>query len=286
MQSAGTRLCTIIALDFVCQNRNPWSCVRSILPNERRLDKFPTAVIVHFPGNCEVITGCYFIWIFPEKVGRCEEDGLSPLLALFSSRNESILKDGVDVEGTTAVKHKLFLIVRNHNVSINSSAIVIPPVCPWIARKEVRVFWNPRNARTSSCYLHHGCVEANLFLRNLVLLCPRNLSAISALSCPNELLHQIVVLLGHNGAPILWPFWRSLLKEILLCTMNGRNKFPLPFLRRCGSFCVVHWAERKTDRVRIQFRGARIRGRTNFLSASLRFCQARFTFFRVFLFRE
>ena len=44
---------------------------------------------------------------------------------------------------------------------------------------------------------------ANLLLRNLVLPCPRTLSAISALSCLNELLHQIVVLLGSDGAPIL-----------------------------------------------------------------------------------
>ena len=29
------------------------------------------------------------------------------------------------------------------------------------------------------------------------------LSEISALSCPNEVLHQIVVLLEHNDAPIL-----------------------------------------------------------------------------------
>ena len=28
MQSAGTGLCTIIARDFVCQNRNPWSCAQ------------------------------------------------------------------------------------------------------------------------------------------------------------------------------------------------------------------------------------------------------------------
>ena len=38
-----------------------------------------------------------------ERVEMCEEDGLSSLLALFSSCNESVLKDGVDVEGTTPV---------------------------------------------------------------------------------------------------------------------------------------------------------------------------------------
>ena len=61
---------------------------------------FPIAVMVHFPGNCEVVTGCFFIWIFPERVARCEEGGLSSLLALFSSCNESVLQDGLDAEGT------------------------------------------------------------------------------------------------------------------------------------------------------------------------------------------
>ena len=42
---------------------------------------FPIAVIVHFLGHCKVITGCFFIRIFPERVERCEEDGLSSLLA-------------------------------------------------------------------------------------------------------------------------------------------------------------------------------------------------------------
>ena len=74
---------------------------------------FPFAMIVHFAGNCEVITGCFFVWIFSERVEKCKEDGLSSLLALFSSRNGSFVQDGSDAEGTTPVKHKLFPIVRN-----------------------------------------------------------------------------------------------------------------------------------------------------------------------------
>ena len=134
----------------------------TILHQNGVLIMFPIAVTVHFPWNCEVISGCFFIWIFTEMVDRCEEDGLSSLLALFSSCNESVLQDGLDAVGTT-----------------------------------------PRTNRTSSCYFLHGCTEANLCLRNLVLLCSRTLSAISALLCPNELLHQIVVLLDHNDTPIL-----------------------------------------------------------------------------------
>ena len=113
LQSANTELCTIIALDFVCQNRNPWSCSGQFNPRNGVLIMFPTAVIVHFLGNCEVITGCFFILIFLEKIGRCEDDGLSSLLALFSPCNESGLKDGLNAEGTTPVKYKLFPIVRN-----------------------------------------------------------------------------------------------------------------------------------------------------------------------------
>ena len=73
----------------------------------------PIAVTVHFLGNCKVITGCFFIWIFPERVERCEEDGLSSFVPLFSSCNESDLKDGLDAERTTPVKNKLLPIVRN-----------------------------------------------------------------------------------------------------------------------------------------------------------------------------
>ena len=187
----------------------------------------PTAVIEQFRGNCGVITGCFFIWIFPEWVKRCEEDGLSSLLCMFSLPvNESVLKDGVDVEGTTPVKHELFPIERNHNVLHQFTCISYSTsVSLNCSKNKSRNVWNPRNTRTSSCYFLHWCVEANLFLRNLVLLCPRTLSAILALSCPSELRRQIVVLLGQNGAPILWPFLRSLLKEILLCTMNRQEEF-------------------------------------------------------------
>ena len=54
-----------------------------------------------------------------------------------------------------------------------------------------RNFWNPPNTRSSSYCFFHGRVEARLFMRNLVLLCSRSLSAISALSCPSESLRQI-----------------------------------------------------------------------------------------------
>ena len=86
--------------------------LRTVYPINGVLIMFPIAVIMHLPGNCEVLTGCLFIWILPERVERCEEDGLSSRLALFSSCIESV-QDGLGAEGTTPVKHKLFPIVRN-----------------------------------------------------------------------------------------------------------------------------------------------------------------------------
>ena len=117
MHSAGTGLCAIIARDFVCQHRDPGSCARdNFYPINGNLITFSIAMIVHFLGNSEVITGYFFTLIFTERVERCEEDGLSSILVLFPSCNESVLKDGLNAEGTTPVKHNLFPIFGNFNV--------------------------------------------------------------------------------------------------------------------------------------------------------------------------
>ena len=68
--------------------------------------------MVHFLGNCKVITGCLFIWILPERVEGvkkvcrpsllCFPPAMSPF-----SRMELMLKEH------PPVKHKLFPIVRN-----------------------------------------------------------------------------------------------------------------------------------------------------------------------------
>ena len=70
---------------------------------------FPISVIVHFLKNCEVITGFFFIGIFPEKIGWCEEDSLSSSLVFLPSWNESVLKERLDAERTTPVKIYSFL---------------------------------------------------------------------------------------------------------------------------------------------------------------------------------
>ena len=64
-------------------------------------------------------------------------------------------------------------------------------------------FWKPHSTRTSSCCFLDELVEANVFLRNLVLHVLRTLSAVLALSCPTEALRQIVFHLDRNDAPFL-----------------------------------------------------------------------------------
>ena len=283
MQSAVTGLCTIIALDYICQIRNPWSCARDkFSPTNGVLITFPMTVIVCFLMSCEIIMRFFFFWIFSERVERCEEDGLSSFLALFSPCSKSVLKDGLDACETQTLSNRQ----EFKRASSIQAQMLFHQSVPELLENQSRNVWNPRNTRTSSCYFLHGCVEANMFLRNLVLLCPWSVSAISALSCPDELLHQTVVILGYHGAPVFWPFWRSPLKEILLCTMRRQEYFSTFIHRRYRSLCVICWAGRKTDIVRIQFPVARIGGGTSFLGASLRLRQAMFTFFRVFMFRE
>ena len=85
----------------------------TIFPNTRHLDHV---------SNCYDRALSWALWShhwvllhldLPRKGWKCEEDGLSSFLVLFSSCNESVLKDGVNDEGTNSVEHKLFLSVRN-----------------------------------------------------------------------------------------------------------------------------------------------------------------------------
>ena len=82
-------------------------------------------------------------------------------------------------------------------------AIVIPPMlslnCPIISQD----FLESSHTRTSSCFFLHGCVEANLFLRNLVLLCPRTPSAISASRVPMDWCIRLSFQLRTNIVTIL-----------------------------------------------------------------------------------
>ena len=82
----------------------------------------------------------------------------------------------------------------------------MPPWCLLIARKYAKEFSESSQYSNLVLLLPSWCVEPKLFLRNLVLLCPRTPSAISALSCPNELLLQIVILLDDHDAAIVEPF--------------------------------------------------------------------------------
>ena len=101
-----------------------------------------------------------------------------------------------------------------------------------------------------SCYFLHGCVEANLSSQEI--------------PCSSVRLETAV-------------------ERDLLSTMTWQAQLftSFPFVSM-SSLRVVHWVRRKADKVRIQLPGTRIRDRTSFLTASLRFRQARFTFCRDF----
>ena len=168
VQSAGTGMCTIIARDFVCQNRNPWSCARIFYPTNGILITFPIAVIVYFLRSCKLIIGCFFIWIFTEKVEMWRRWSVVLLCIVF-------LLQWVRSQGWVGC-----WTTNSHP----KRSMVMTPECPWLARKS-RIFWNLHNTRTSSCSFLHGWVEASLLLWNLVLFVSQKLSAGSALTCPN-----------------------------------------------------------------------------------------------------
>ena len=73
---------------------------------------------------------------------------------------------------------------------------------------------NPHITRLLSCCFLHEQVEANTFLRNLLLHVFQTISATLALSCPNALRRQIVIHLDRDDAPFLQPFWRPVLTEL------------------------------------------------------------------------
>ena len=128
--------------------------------------------------DCKVITACFFI---------C----LSSFHALFSppamsplSRLDWMLKEQPCETQTLSNRKELKCAPSQAQLFFHQSVLEA-------LESKSKNFWNPRNTRTSSCCFLHGRVEVYIFLRSLVLLCLRTLSAVSALSRPNELLHQI-----------------------------------------------------------------------------------------------
>ena len=57
-------------------------------------------------------------------------------------------------------------------------------------------------------------MEVGASLRNLVLHVLRTLSAVLALSCPSEVLRQIVVHLGRNVAPFWYPILETAIDRV------------------------------------------------------------------------
>ena len=183
---------------------------------------FPIAVILHFLRICVIIMGFFFIGIFPERIEWCEEDSLSSSLAFLSIWNASVLQDRLD-ERTTPVKNMLLPIVRNQNVlqqlRVYCYSTTVSLNCSEVS-SGIFGICTVLEARLAASLMNRS--KANLCLRNLVLPVLRTLSAVPALSCPNESLRQIVFHLDRNDAPILQPFWRPLSAE-LLHTMNWQE---------------------------------------------------------------
>ena len=158
MQSSGTGSCTSMACDFVCQNCNPWSGARdNFFPAYSILVVLPIAVLMHFPWHWKVVTEFFFIWTFSKRVEKCEEDCLSSLLAFSSSCNESLLKDGLDVESTSSMDEKLFPIVWNYDVTHQFRCDHVSTSVSLNCTNVHQNFGNSRNTRTSSCYFLHRC---------------------------------------------------------------------------------------------------------------------------------
>ena len=135
MQSAGTELCTIAALDLVCQNRNP-CCARANLPNRRRPDNLST----YCDGALFLVLIFFFIWIIPERVERSEENGLSSSFAFSSSGDESWCEDCSDIQRTSSMKQELFPFVWSSDVTHQLRRYRIPPMCFSMTQKYDKVF--------------------------------------------------------------------------------------------------------------------------------------------------
>ena len=194
-----------------------------------------------------------------------------PSLALFSSCNESVLQDGLDTEGTIPVIHKLFPIVRNFNVH----------------HQFRRNYYSTRVSLVLLEKKVKECLESSQYSKLVLLL--------SSWMCRSQSVSEksCAPLFGNALRPYRVPMNCCIRLSFFLIIMTHQscNHFGDRCCKRSscvryGSLCAMEWPGTKADRVRIQFPGARIRGRTSFLSASLRFRQASFTFFRVFMFRE
>ena len=148
---------------------------------------FPIALIVHFLRNLASESP-------PEKIEWCEEDSLCrPPLFCFPTWNESVLMDGLGAERTAPVKTKNAFMCKE---------IISMPSLQSLENKNkeclgILAILEPRLAASLEY------VEACVFLRNLVLHVLRTLSAVPALSCPNEALRQVDFHIDRHDEPFL-----------------------------------------------------------------------------------
>ena len=142
--------------------------------------------------------------------------------------------------------------------------------CSWAARFSISALVSSRSCRPSSgrpCLTWMPPVSTDSACRRILCDWPSTLSLTSSCKVQPTCYPQVPrhALISHQSRNNLGDCcWKRSSSARKIGKNNGRN----------------------TDRVRIQFPGASIRGRTSFLDSSLRLRQTKLSFFRVFMFTE
>ena len=128
--------------------------------------------------------GVFFVWIFTERIQKCEEDCLSASVVFLSTRNQST---------TTSVKDILFPVVGNRRVSRQF----------WHCRNTTRVFMNCSQV-TQGIFVIHSIFNSSLtaaFMKqmNPTVVC----ECYCSISCKRLQQHP------SHGLPVIWSvlFW-------------------------------------------------------------------------------
>ena len=153
-------------------------------------------VVVRFPRNCAIITGFFFVGISTKRVKWCEEVSLPSFAAFLSTRNQSVLKERLNAERTNPCEKYI--------PSNSKESECTPSKVSLNCSKIIQGMFGILVVLESCLDASFMKVEASASLRNFVLhmFCER-FQAVPALSCPSEVLRQIVVHLDGNDAPFL-----------------------------------------------------------------------------------
>ena len=154
MQSAGTELCTEVACDFVCQNRNPGSCVRDkILLNKRHPDQVS--------NDCdsalfeELYDHHWVSGFSPRGLRGVKKMICRPSLFCFPPAMSPFWRIDWVLKEQPLWKNKPLPIVRSSIYPINSGSIGIPPEFLELLESKPRNLVNPHNTQfLTCCFLH------------------------------------------------------------------------------------------------------------------------------------